>query len=148
MEAQDTGVKPAATASANSDQLSRASSLEKQEPKDGGKLEPVETEEVVYPSGAKVAVIMCSLYISMFLVALDRTIIATAIPRITDEFHSIDVGFGDAMGFSRVPSLTVPGHWVVWLCVHVNSMWIHSLLWTHLHLLFHEVDVPFWHLLL
>lgn len=26
----------------------------------------------------------------MFLVALDRTILGTAIPKITDEFHSID----------------------------------------------------------
>jgi len=37
--------------------------------------------------------IMTGLYLSNFLVALDRTIIATAIPRITDEFHSIaDIG--------------------------------------------------------
>jgi hypothetical protein len=60
-------------------------------PDGGAPLEPVETEEMVYPSKAKTAVIMICLYISMFLVALDRTIIATAIPRITDEFHSIDV---------------------------------------------------------
>jgi hypothetical protein len=54
-------------------------------------LQPVETEEIVYPNRAKTAVIMICLYISMFLVALDRTILATAIPRITDEFNSIDV---------------------------------------------------------
>jgi MFS family permease len=35
-------------------------------------------------------IIMASLYFAMFLVALDRTIIATAIPRITDTFNSID----------------------------------------------------------
>jgi len=34
------------------------------------------------------------MYLSIFLVALDRTIIATAIPKITDEFNSIeDVGW-------------------------------------------------------
>jgi EmrB/QacA subfamily drug resistance transporter len=47
-----------------------------------------------YPGPAKVAIIMFSLYISMFLVALDRTIIGTAIPKITNQFHSIeDIGW-------------------------------------------------------
>ncbi|ERT00813.1 hypothetical protein HMPREF1624_02046 [Sporothrix schenckii ATCC 58251] len=37
---------------------------------------------------------MAALYLAMFLVSLDRIIIATAIPRITDEFHSInDIGW-------------------------------------------------------
>lgn len=57
----------------------------------GAPLQRAETEEIVYPSGPKTAVIMICLYISMFLVALDRTILATAIPRITDEFDSIGV---------------------------------------------------------
>jgi hypothetical protein len=79
MEAQDTGVKPAAEA--ESQQMSDRDSLsEKRGPDSDGdnKLRPVQTEDIVYPSTAKVAVIMASLYISMFLVALDRTIIATA----------------------------------------------------------------------
>ncbi|KAH7084736.1 major facilitator superfamily-domain-containing protein [Paraphoma chrysanthemicola] len=47
-----------------------------------------------YPSAAKTAVIMVSLYISIFLVALDRTIIGPAIPAITNEFDSIgDIGW-------------------------------------------------------
>jgi hypothetical protein len=47
-----------------------------------------------YPSGAKAAVIMVSLYISIFLVALDRTIIGPAIPAITNQFNSIgDIGW-------------------------------------------------------
>jgi len=46
--------------------------------------------QIEYPSGLKLAIIMASLYFAMFLVALDRTIIATAIPRITDTFNSID----------------------------------------------------------
>lgn len=46
--------------------------------------------QIEYPSGPKLIVIMASLYFAMFLVALDRTIIATAIPRITDTFNSID----------------------------------------------------------
>jgi len=47
-------------------------------------------DEVIYPSKGRTAVIMACLYTSMFLVALDRTILATAIPRITDDFQSID----------------------------------------------------------
>jgi EmrB/QacA subfamily drug resistance transporter len=54
-------------------------------------LPDLENEEpTVYPGKAKAAVIMASLYISIFLVALDRTILGTAIPRITDQFHSVD----------------------------------------------------------
>lgn len=43
-----------------------------------------------YPSTKKAAVIMISIYLTVFLVALDRTIIGTAIPAMTNEFHSFD----------------------------------------------------------
>jgi len=46
------------------------------------------TEE--YPKGFRLAFIMVALVMAMFLVALDMTIVATAIPRITDDFHSLD----------------------------------------------------------
>lgn len=47
-----------------------------------------------YPTGLKLAVIMFGLCLSVFCVALDNTIIATAIPRITDDFHALqDVGW-------------------------------------------------------
>ncbi|GKT68919.1 MFS aflatoxin efflux transporter [Colletotrichum tofieldiae] len=49
---------------------------------------------IQYPAGLKLFLIMLSLLVSMFLVALDRLIIATAIPRITDHFHSVtDIGW-------------------------------------------------------
>ena len=42
----------------------------------------------------KFRTIMIGMYLSIFLVALDRTIIATAIPKITDEFNCIeDIGW-------------------------------------------------------
>jgi hypothetical protein len=91
MEAQDIGVKPAAQAEAAEKISTHRSSSELSKTPNGAELEEVKTEDIVYPSQGKVVVIMLSLYISMFLVALDRTIIATAIPRITDEFNSIDV---------------------------------------------------------
>ncbi|ETS73840.1 hypothetical protein PFICI_14786 [Pestalotiopsis fici W106-1] len=47
-----------------------------------------------YPPLRTVGLIMVALYLAMFLVALDRIIISTAIPTITDEFNSIqDIGW-------------------------------------------------------
>jgi len=43
-----------------------------------------------YPSAFPLAMIVVALAGSIFLVALDMTIVATAIPRITDQFHSLD----------------------------------------------------------
>ena len=43
-----------------------------------------------YPSALPLAMITLALVLSIFLVALDMTIVATAIPRITDQFHSLD----------------------------------------------------------
>ncbi|TVY40479.1 Efflux pump [Lachnellula occidentalis] len=58
-----------------------------------GILAPTE-EEVEYPKTRNVIFIMLGLLLATFLVALDRTIIATAIPAITNEFNSLgDVGW-------------------------------------------------------
>ncbi|KAL4736631.1 major facilitator superfamily domain-containing protein [Aspergillus similis] len=46
--------------------------------------------EAEYPGFAKVAVIILGLYLSVFLVALDQTIIGVAIPEITNQFKSIE----------------------------------------------------------
>ncbi|OBT43716.1 hypothetical protein VE00_05576 [Pseudogymnoascus sp. WSF 3629] len=43
-----------------------------------------------YPSVHKRILIMTALLLAIFLVTLDQNIISTAIPRITDEFHSLD----------------------------------------------------------
>lgn len=56
--------------------------------------QPAHQEEIEYPPFRKVIVIISGLFISAFLVALDRTIIGTAIPKITDDFQSLgDVGW-------------------------------------------------------
>ncbi|KAI4273548.1 MAG: hypothetical protein L6R38_006318 [Xanthoria sp. 2 TBL-2021] len=53
-----------------------------------------EEDESQYPSTKIVAIVMLALYLAMYLVALDRTIISTAVPTITDEFNSLgDVGW-------------------------------------------------------
>ncbi|OGM43338.1 hypothetical protein ABOM_008732 [Aspergillus bombycis] len=47
-----------------------------------------------YPSGLVLGVTILALCISVFCVALDMTIISTAIPKITDQFHALnDVGW-------------------------------------------------------
>ncbi|KAF3162784.1 hypothetical protein TWF225_008059 [Orbilia oligospora] len=74
---------------------------ENQEVKGPAQLGEVETcsrspleEETVYPGRLKVILITIGLMLAVFLVALDQTIIATAIPRITDRFQSIrDIGW-------------------------------------------------------
>lgn len=47
-----------------------------------------------YPKGLKLIALIIALCLAVFLVALDQTIIATAIPKITDRFHSVsDIGW-------------------------------------------------------
>lgn len=54
----------------------------------------IDDEDVEYPHGAKLWIILMALCLAVFLVALDQTIIATAIPKITDHFNSIqDIGW-------------------------------------------------------
>jgi len=49
---------------------------------------PAFTPPIEYRHGLKLLAITVPLYMSIFLVALDRTIVATAVPRITDDFKS------------------------------------------------------------
>jgi hypothetical protein len=57
-------------------------------------LEKTTSKIETYPTGVKLALTLASIYLSVFLVALDRTIIATALPQITDKFQSFgDVGW-------------------------------------------------------
>lgn len=58
-----------------------------------------------YPTGLRLGLITLALCLSVFLMALDNSIIATAIPKITDEFHSLpDVGWYGS-GMARPPVL-------------------------------------------
>lgn len=65
----------------------------KEETKDMSSTERTKVAQE-YPPMRKVVVILACLYLATFLVALDRLIIGIAIPRITDEFGSLnDVGW-------------------------------------------------------
>ncbi|KAH8895410.1 MFS general substrate transporter [Thozetella sp. PMI_491] len=55
---------------------------------------PITREDGDYPSGLKLFLIMASTFSSLFLVSLDRMIITTAIPQITNDFKSAtDIGW-------------------------------------------------------
>jgi hypothetical protein len=47
-------------------------------------------EQPATPQGWQLLAIIAALCLAVFLVALDQTIVSTAIPRITDHFHSVD----------------------------------------------------------
>jgi MFS family permease len=63
--------------------------------------EPNTTEDVIYPTGAKLWITTGSMIISLFLIGLDLTIVAPAVPSLTNEFHTIaDIGwYSSAYGF-------------------------------------------------
>ena len=58
------------------------------------KEDKMEHDTTDYPSPLPLAILVTGISFSAFLVALDRTIVATAIPQITDDFHAPgDVGW-------------------------------------------------------
>ena len=74
-----------------------AAEKEKAVAEEGSPLEQTTSKIENYPTGLKLTFILMSIYLSVLLVALDRTIIATALPQITDKFQS----FGD-VGWVRI----------------------------------------------
>ena len=47
-----------------------------------------------YPTGSRLVIILLSLFLGTFLVAIDTTIVSVAIPKISTEFHALnDVGW-------------------------------------------------------
>ncbi|KAJ5549105.1 hypothetical protein N7513_006339 [Penicillium frequentans] len=67
-------------------------------------------DEAKYPHGLKLVIIIVALGMSIFLVALDMTIVATAIPKITDQFHSLD----DASWYGSAFLMTTGGFQSTW----------------------------------
>ncbi|RAK79022.1 MDR family MFS transporter [Aspergillus fijiensis CBS 313.89] len=56
--------------------------------------ESADSPEAEYPGPLQVALIMICILCAIFIMSLDRTIIATAIPQITNEFNSLgDIGW-------------------------------------------------------
>ncbi|PIG79519.1 efflux pump antibiotic resistance protein [Aspergillus arachidicola] len=82
-----------------SNMSSDASQLEKEESHSTATLRDSQNSdqqesEPQYPGPLKLTLIIISLNLAMFLVGLDNTIISSAIPKITDQFHALgDVGW-------------------------------------------------------
>ena len=79
--------------------------------RDNEKVERTDTRNTLaslrdqLPTNFRLFAIILALVLSMFLVSLDMTIVATAIPRITDEFHSLqDVGWYGSAFFLTLAS--------------------------------------------
>jgi len=74
-----------------------------------------------YPESAALALLMVGICLAAFLVALDRTIVATAIPRITDDFkRPSDIGwYGSAYLLTSCAFLPTYGR----IFVHFDVRW-------------------------
>ena len=103
--------EPEKEAELGGDAPEKQSDPEKQEGQDESALEETPSNALSridtsdYPTALPLALIVVALCMSIFLVALDVTIVATAIPRITDEFHSLqDVGWYGSAFFLTMAS--------------------------------------------
>ena len=72
---------------------------------DAGDVTPGE-----FPTGARLVSIVVALALCIFLVSLDLTIVATAIPKITDDFH----GLQDVSWYSSAFFMTIGGFQSAW----------------------------------
>ncbi len=81
------------------------------------------SSEHAYPPTSRVLVIMGGLFLVLFLVALDRLILGVAIPRITDDFHSLgDVGwYGSAYLLTSCAFTLLMGK----IYTFVNPKWVY-----------------------
>ncbi|KAL2168882.1 hypothetical protein VTG60DRAFT_6717 [Thermothelomyces hinnuleus] len=90
----------------------------------GGQEENQEEEkkQPEYATGLKLVVLMAALLLCQFLVALDMSIMATAIPKITSEFHSLDQVGWYGSGFL----LTLAGFVSLWgkAFKHADMKWV------------------------
>ncbi|KAM0312843.1 hypothetical protein ACHAO8_005989 [Botrytis cinerea] len=92
--------------------ISNSISRDKKNSTDGADLESGEVKNngqgedgVEYPNALAMVMIVIALSLSIFLVSLDMTIVATAIPKITDQFHGLDlVGWYGSAFFLTVGS--------------------------------------------
>lgn len=87
MSASDLEKPSAASSQEAAENAAHLASSEPETIQDGGNVDAPEQQ---YPSGIVLGVTLFGLCIAVFCVALDNTIISTAIPSITDDFHALD----------------------------------------------------------
>ncbi|KAH8817257.1 putative efflux pump antibiotic resistance protein [Xylogone sp. PMI_703] len=66
--------------------------------------------EAKYPEGLRLGLIVGSVMLTIFLISLDQTIVGTAIPKITDEFHGLD----DVSWYGAAYFMTLGGFTAFW----------------------------------
>ncbi|KAL1595710.1 MFS sugar transporter [Paraconiothyrium brasiliense] len=91
-----------------------------------------EDDEEDYPKAWRLAVITIALCLSVFCMALDNTIIATAIPRITDQFKALnDVGwYGSAYLLTTCATQLIYGKFYTFYSikwVYISALFIFEL---------------------
>lgn len=74
------------------------------------KLNPDDANPIEYPTGLRLVFIVCALVLSIFLVSLDLTIVATAIPKITGDFHGLE----NVSWYSAAFFMTIGGFQSAW----------------------------------
>jgi MFS family permease len=87
------------------------------------KPQSLEEQEAVYPEKFKLVLIVLALNLSMFLIGLDNTILSTAIPKITDQFHALD----DVGWYASSYLLTTCAFQLMWgkLYTFYSTKWIY-----------------------
>ena len=85
-------------------------------------------DESKYPDKSKLALIVFGLNLSVFCVGLDNTIISTAIPKITDQFHALD----DVGWYASSYLLTACAFQLMWGKLYT----FYSIKWAYLAALF------------
>jgi MFS family permease len=83
-----------------------------------------EEDDMEYPKAWKLTVITIALCLSVFCMALDNTIIATAIPRITDQFKALnDVGwYGSAYLLTICSTQLIYGKFYTFYCKRTRGL--------------------------
>ncbi|KAK0720101.1 major facilitator superfamily domain-containing protein [Lasiosphaeris hirsuta] len=71
---------------------------------------PTSEDDAEYPTGLGLAFIVVALVLSIFLMSLDMTIVATAIPKITDEFGGLE----DVAWYGSAFFMTLGGFQSTW----------------------------------
>ncbi|TAQ90885.1 hypothetical protein B7494_g813 [Chlorociboria aeruginascens] len=83
----------------------RETQKDEQAVENGGPIAEEQDDSGEYPDATRMVFIVVALVLSIFLVSLDLTIVATAIPKITDEFQGLDlVGWYGSAFFLTVGS--------------------------------------------
>lgn len=81
-----------------------------------------------YPTGFRLAVILISLFLGTFLVAVDTTIVSVAIPKISTEFHTLsDVGWYGSAYLISITALQ-PAGGTIYKFFNVKLVYLASIL--------------------